>query len=216
MNGSGKSLPIWTITSVASITLPILCSALATILLEALLVGYEPASINTMLPGWTYASATVMKICLAAGIVAAVIALMNLARRRWFAEVATRAASDDQQARATNPANPSAKSIPICSILSVALPQFAPLIGALAVTIAQTIVDKPDSASMNFISRSGVLVMLTWIAASLILGVVARLKGERPHSLSIFGVALNACLIVLFWYWQFYKLGFDQDRWAAP
>ena len=99
MNGSGKSLPIWAITSVASITLPILCSALATILLEALLVGYEPASINTMLPGWTYASATVMKICLAAGVVAAVIVLMNLARRRWFAEVATRAASDDHQAR---------------------------------------------------------------------------------------------------------------------
>ena len=216
MNTSRKTLPIWAISSVALITLPILCAAFATILLESLLVGYEPASVNTMLPGWTYASATVMKICLLGGVVAAVTALVNLSRRRWFSEVATRAASDDHQARATNPANPSAKSIPICSILSVALPQFAPLIGALAVVIAPNVVDKPDSASMNFISRSGVLVMLTWIAASLILGVVARLKGERPHSLSIFGVALNACLIVLFWYWQFYKLGFDQDRWAAP
>lgn len=71
------------------------------------------------------------------------------------------------------------KRTPICSILSVALPPFAPLIGALAVVIAQTLVDKPDRASMNFISRSGVLVMLVWITASLMLGVLARRKGER-------------------------------------
>jgi Uncharacterized protein conserved in bacteria len=201
---------------VALITLPVLCAALATILLEALLVGYEPASVNTMLPGWTYASATVMKICLLTGLVAAVIAMVNLARRRWFGEAAMRTASDDQQERTTNPANLSAKAIPIRSILSVALPPFAPLIGALAVVIAQTFVDKPDRASMNFISRNGVLVMMAWITASLILGLLARLKGERPHSLSMFGVVMSACLIVLFWYWQFYKLGFDQDRWAAP
>ena len=83
MNKFGKSLPIWGISSVVLITVPILCAALATIMLEALLVGYEPASINTMLPGWTYASAMVIKICLVAGIVAAVIALVNLARRRF-------------------------------------------------------------------------------------------------------------------------------------
>lgn len=218
MNRFGKSLPIWGISSVALITVPILCAALATIMLEALLVGYEPASINTMLPGWTYASATVIKICLVAGIVAAVIALVNLARRRWFAvpEPATKVASDDRQERTPNPANISANVIPIWGLLSVALPPLASLIGALAVVIAQTLVDKPDAASMNFISRSGVLVMLAWITTSMILGVLAQLKRERPHSLSMFGVVMSACLIGLFWYWQFYKLGFDQDRWAAP
>jgi hypothetical protein len=30
------------------------------------------------------------------------------------------------------------------------------------------------------------------------------------------GVITNACLIGPFWYFEFYKLGFDQDRWAAP
>jgi hypothetical protein len=198
-----------------------LSAVLATILLEALLVGREPASINTRLPGWTYASATVMKICLVAGVVAAVIALVNLAQRRWFPvpEPSWLAASDDQQEGTTNPANISAKVIPIWGILSVALPPLTPLIGALAVLIAQVLVDRPDGASMSYlslISRSGVLVMLGWITVSLILGILALLKCERPRSLSIFGLVMNACIIGLYWYFEFYKLGFDQDRWAAP
>ena len=221
MNTSRQILPIWGISSAALTTVPILCAALATIMLEALLAGREPASINTRLPGWTYASATVMKICLAAGVVAAIIALVDLARRRWFPvpEPATTAASDDRQERTTNPSNHSAMGIPIWSILSVALPPFAPLIGALAVLIAQAFVDRPDGASMSYlslISRKGVLVMLAWITASMTLGALALLKRERSRSLSLFGVVMSACLIGLFWYCQFYKLGFDQDRWAAP
>ncbi len=219
INTSRHSLPIWGISSVALITVPILCAALATIMLEALRVGYEPASINTRLPGWTYASATVMKICLVAGVVAAVITLVNLARRRWFPvpEPATMAASDDRQERTTNPSNRSAMAIPIWGILSVALPPLAPLIGALAALIAQALLDKSDEASvryLSFISRSGVLVMLAWIMASLILGVLALLKHERPRSLSLLGVVTSACLIGLFWHFEFYALGFDQDTWA--
>jgi hypothetical protein len=221
MNTSRQTIRIWGILSVAPFAVTMLSAALATILLEALLVGREPASINTRLPGWTYASATVMKICLVAGVVAAVIALVNLAQRRWFLvpEPSWLAASDDRQEGITNPANISAKVIPIWGILSVALPPLAPLIGALAVLIAQVLVDRPDGASMSYlslISRSGVLVMLGWITVSLILGILALLKRERPRSLSIFGLVMNACIIGLYWYFEFYKLGFDQDRWAAP
>jgi hypothetical protein len=221
MNTSRQTIRIWGILSVAPFAVTMLSAALATILMEALLAGREPASINTRLPGWTYASATVMKIYLVAGAVAAVIALVDLARRRWFPvpEPATTVAPDDRQARTTNPLNHLAKGIPIWGILSVALPPFAPLIGALAVLIAQALVDRPDGASMSYlslISRKGVLVMLAWITASMILGVLALLRRERPRSLSLFGAATSACLIGLFWYCQFYKLGFDQDRWAAP
>jgi hypothetical protein len=79
--------------------------------------------------------------------------------------------------------------------------------------------DGPDGAFMSYmslISRKGVLVMLAWITASMLLGVLGLLKRERPRSLSMFGVVISTCLIALFWYFQFYKLGFDQDRWAVP
>jgi hypothetical protein len=39
---------------------------------------------------------------------------------------------------------------------------------------------------------------------------------ERPRSLSVLGVVTNALLIGMFWYFEFYKLGFDQDQGAAP
>lgn len=221
MNTSKQTIRVWGILSVAPFAVTMLSTALATIILEALLAGREPASINTRLPGWTYASATVMKISLVAGVVAAVLALVELARRRWFPvpEPATTVGSDDGQARAKNPLDHSAKGIPIWGILSVALPPFTPLIGALAVLIAQALEDRPDGASMSYlslISHKGVVVMLAWITASMILGVLALLRRERPRSLSLLGVATSACLIGLFWYCQFYKLGFDQDRWAAP
>jgi hypothetical protein len=221
MNTSRHTIRIWGILSVAPFAVTMLSSALATIMLEALLAGREPASINTRLPGWTYASATVMKICLVAGVVAAVIALVNIAWRRWFPVPGptTTAASDDRQERTTNSVNISAKVIPIWGILSVALPPLAPLIGALVVLIAQALVDRPEGASMSYLSllsRSGVLVMLAWITASLVLGVLALLKRERPWSLSIFGLITNTCIVGLYWYFEFYKLGFDQDRWAAP
>lgn len=221
MNASRKTIRIWGILSVAPFAVTILTSGLANIMLEAWLAGREPASINTRLPGWTYASATIMKICLVAGLVAALIAVMDLTRRRWFQapEPAGTGSSSDRHERTTNASGQSANGIPIWGILSVALPPFAPLIGALAVLIVQTLVDRPDGASpsyLSLLSRKGVLVMLAWIIASMIFGVLALLKRERPRSLSMFGVATSGCLIGLFWYFQFYKLGFDQDRWAAP
>jgi hypothetical protein len=179
-----------------------LCAALATVMLEALLVGGERASINTMLPGWTYASATVMKICLVAGVVAAVVALVSVARSRWFPVSASNSGAGS----------------PSWGILSVALLPLSPLIGAFAVVIAQALVDTQEGPSMSylsFLSRCGVLMMLVWISTSMMLGVVALLKRERPRSLSVFSLVMSACLIGLFWYFQFYKLGFDQDRWAA-
>ena len=65
------------------------------------------------------------------------------------------------------------------------------------------------------ISRTGVLVMLAWIAAALALGFAALLKCSRHRSPAVLGMVVNATLIGLFWYLEFYKLGFDQDRWAG-
>jgi hypothetical protein len=203
---STRSIPIWVVSSAALIFVPIFSASLATVLLEALLAGREPASVNTRIPGWTYASATVMKVCLVTGIVTAVGSLTNFACRRWFP--AKKAAPDVPQL-----------GLPIWGLLSVALPSSAPLIGALTVLLSQVFVASPDGASMSYlslVSRYGVLAMMAWIAASIVIGTLSLLYRERPHSLSILGILTSACLIGLFCYCRFYKLGFDQDRWAAP
>lgn len=221
MNTIRQTIPIWGILSAALILVTALSAILATGTLDAVVVRPEPASINTLLPGWTYAAASVMKVCLGAGAVLAVIALVNRARLRWLPVIAlaTTGASDDRQENTPNPATILGKIIPVWSVLSVALTPLTPLIGALAVVVAQAFVGKSEGIAMSdfpLISRTGVLVMLAWIAAGMVAGLIALLKRERPRSLSLFGVVTNVFLIGLFWYFEFYKLGFDQDRWAAP
>ena len=57
--------------------------------------------------------------------------------------------------------------------------------------------------------------MSDWIAAALVLGIAASLKCPRHRSPAVLGMVVNATLIGLFWYFEFYRLGFDQDRWAG-
>ncbi len=60
------------------------------------------------------------------------------------------------------------------------------------------------------------LVQLAFIAAGAVSAIIALLRQERPRSLPVLGLVTNAFLIGMFRYFEFYKLGFDQDRWAAP
>lgn len=220
MGRSSRAIPTWGILSVALVAETILCAILTAATLDSAVARPpEPASVTTKLPGFVYASASVMKICLVAGVVSAAIALAKraLPRRHVVLGQSADAESGDRREHATRPAIASGEFELIWGTLPAALTPLTPLVGAVAVVIAQTLVDDPEGVSMSdfpLISRTGVLVMLVWIAAALILGITASLKCSRHRSTAVFGVVMNAILIGLFWYFEFYKLGFDQDRWA--
>jgi hypothetical protein len=61
-----------------------------------------------------------------------------------------------------------------------------------------------------------VLVLLACLAAGVVSAVIALVKREPPRSLPVLGLVTNGFLIALFWYFQFYKLAFEQDRCALP
>jgi hypothetical protein len=223
MRISNHHFPTWGAMSVILIVMTMLCVILAAAVTDTLVVRptVNGGSINTLLPGWTYATATVMKVSLLAGVVSAVIAVVNYVRHRWLPILrgSTTARTGDRPAQMMSPTISSGKRTPIWGILSVILIPLTQLIGALAVLIAQALMDKPEGVSRSYfpiMSRTGVLVMLGWLAVGMVFGLVALLKHERRRSLGAFGVATNAFLIGLFLYNEFYKLGFDQDRWAAP
>jgi len=139
---------------------------------------------------------------------------------RWFPILRQSATGQagDHQAQTLNAAVSSGKDIPILAILSVVLTPLTQLIGALTILVAQALVDKPEGISRSyfpFISRTGVLVMVACLVAGMVLGVVALFKHKSWRSLGGLGVVMNAFLIGLFWYFEFYKLSFDQDRWAG-
>ena len=219
MEPSRKATPIWAILSLTLIPLTALCAVVATLLVDVFVIRPMPASVNTLLPGWTYAAASVMKVCLIAGAVSTVLALLSWARLGRIPFLRTKAAATVLQECTTNQVSAAEKIHPIWGLLSIALLPFAPLVGAITVLIAQALLNKPEGFTMSdcsFISRTGVLIMLAWIATGAILGIRSLLKCERPLLLGALGVIMNALLVGLFWYLKFYQLGFDQDRWAAP
>lgn len=109
-----------------------------------------------------------------------------------------------------------ASNLPIFGILSLALTPFTALSAVLAVVIIETFVDKPGSVSLSTllpgIGHATGKVIFVCVAESVAAAIVALLR----RSLSILGLAANALLIGVFWYARFYKLGYDQDRGAAP
>lgn len=101
------------------------------------------------------------------------------------------------------------ENTPSWALLSFAAVPLAPLAGAFAVLMAQRFFETPR------VAQTGVLAMLACVGAGLIAGLVALARRQRPGALSALGVVTNASLIGLFRYFEFYKLGFDQDRWAS-
>ena len=150
-------------------------------------------SITTLIPGFTYAAATVMKVCLAAGLISAVMAV---------AAQAFGSAPDATRARLWT-----------WALASVVLPPVALIAGTVAVLIAQA----PTGLTVRdftYVSRTGVIVQSSVIAAGAIAAAIALIKRERPRLLPLFGLMVNGLLIALFWYLAFYAVGFDQDTWA--
>ncbi len=99
--------------------------------------------------------------------------------------------------------------IPRWAALSLAAVPVAPLAGTSAVLIAQRFAQLPH------VAQAGVVGMMSCVAAGLVAGLIALLRHERPGALAMLGVATNAVLLCVFRYFEFYKLGFDQDRWAG-
>src|SRR4030095_6167880 len=97
-----------------------LCAILATIILDSLINRPVPASITTLLPGFAYGTALIMKVCLAEGVVAAVIALASRKRQRENSGLAAAAviAPDDSRKHQVNIPDTSTK-LPVWSILAV-------------------------------------------------------------------------------------------------
>jgi len=86
--------------------------------------------------------------------------------------------------------------------------------GTAALLIFQFILPHQSPEDSSLLSRLGVLVLLSAIWAGSVLGAAANIRKERPSILPLIGLLTNAGLLILFYHFEFYKLGFDQDLWA--
>jgi hypothetical protein len=180
----------------------ILAAVILDVLIERPALG--GGSVTTIIPGYVYATATVMKACILAGLVSVVIPLM------------LRVLSDtkDTILRASTV---SAPRLPLWGITSTALAPLTPLVGALVVLIAQTLAVNaagPLISDFSQFSRIAVAVNLFLISLGAVSAVTSLVKHERPRLVPVVGLITNAVLIGLFWHFEFYALRFDQDTWA--
>ena len=153
-------------------------------------------SVTTLFPGFVYATATVMKVCIVAGFIAALAAVAS----RWL---------PTSEGRATH--------LPRWGITSVTLTAVTPAIGAIVIFLGQGIVASRRTWSMteaSSVSRDAVIVVLAIIALGAIIAVISIFKRESPVALSVLGLVINVVLVLLFWRFEFYAIGFDQDTWA--
>jgi hypothetical protein len=150
-----------------------------------------------------YATATVMKVCIPAGLVMALIAL----ERRLSAGRARRQAAPD----------PPTWRVPVWGIVSLTLAPLTPIVGAVVLVTTQVLAHMPDGLSMmdlSRFSRASVLAQLLMIAAGAMAAVTSLLRHELPRRLPALGLVTNILLIALIWQFEFYAVGFDQDTWA--
>jgi hypothetical protein len=155
-------------------------------------------SITTLIPGFVYACATVMKVCLISALVSIVV---GLTWRLWARDASKR----------------SIPNLPVWGLASVALTPSTPLLGALAVVGVQSLGAAPvDMSGGHFsqVARSAVIAMLVIILTGGLTAVTSLIRRERPLMWPILGLIVNLVLVVLFWHFRFYAVGFDQDRWA--
>jgi hypothetical protein len=199
MTISKVAIPIWAIAPVV-LTIE---TAVSAVLAAAILDGFvrRPqvggGSITTLLPGFVYASATVMKVCLVAALVSI---LVGLAWRRYM----------------RGPSKQSSPGLPVWGIASIALAPSTPFVGTLAVLVAQSLLDAQSVTAKHLsqVARSAVFVMLAIIWVGVLAAVTSLIRRERPSMLAILGLVANLALVGLFWHLRFYALGYDQDTWA--
>ena len=171
-------------------------SVIATVLLDSFARRPGPMSVTTLFPGFAYAAATIMKVCIVAGFIAALAAVAS--RRLTFGE-----------GRSTH--------LPRWGITSVTLTSVTPAIGAIVILIGQGILAARatwSTTEASSVSRVAVIVVLAIIALGAIIAVISIFKRESPVALSVLGLVINVVLVLLFWRFEFYAIGFDQDTWA--
>jgi hypothetical protein len=159
-------------------------------------------SLTTLLPGYVYASATVMKVCIVAGLAAVVIGAIESTWGRTKREA---------------PRGPFVQRLPAWALGAIALAVSTPVAGAVVVVVTQAFADQPGGLSPSdfaHVSRTAVLVKLWLISAGVLAAAMSLVKNERPFLLATLGLIVNCVLIGLFWRLEFYALGFDQDTWA--
>ena len=152
----------------------------------------DGGSLTTHFPGYVYANATVLKVLLfeTAALFLSVIVLLF---KRGV---------------------PDTIRIPRFGLTSIFAQPAALLISAFTVVAVQNFGTHITAENTSYISRLGVFVLLGAIAAGAVLGIIGFLKKEQPVAISSIGLLSNLLLLILFYYFQFYKLGFDQDNWA--
>lgn len=183
-----------------------LTALLAAAILDLVIVRPAPAtpgsgSITTLLPGLVYACATVMKVCLVAGVLALVATLGKRAIGRI---------------RGARPV-PSPSRDPVWALASIALAPSATLTGAVAAVVAQRIALTTDPVSMELlrqIAPASVISMIVVLSAGIGAAVASLVRREKPVAIPALGLAVNTLLIALFCYLRFHAPGFDQDTWA--
>ena len=200
VNTNRQTIRTWAIVVVTLTLGTLLSSILAAALLDALIARPElgGGSVTTIIPGFVYATATVMKVCILAGLVSLVVTLMKLVSTQTPETALTL----------------SARSLPIWGIASTAFAPLTPLVGTLVVLVSQTLATEPLITDFSQFSRIAVAVSLLLIAAGAVFAVTSLVKHESPRLVPVVGLITNVVLIGLFWHFQFYAFGFDQDTWA--
>ena len=56
--------------------------------------------------------------------------------------------------------------------------------------------------------------MLGMLAGGALCAATSLARREHPRLLGAIALLMNVVLVVLFWHFEFYALGFDQDSWA--
>ena len=156
-------------------------------------------SMTTMMPGAVYAMATVMKVGFVMGLITV---------SAWiFAETWRRSSGTPTPAQ----------GLPAWGLTAVVLVVSTPWIGAAGAVIAQVFADTGAGLALGDlpqISRVAVFVQLAALLAGAASAAVSLAKDEHPRRVALVGLATTALLVALFWHFQFYAYGFDQDTWA--
>ena len=194
-----ESRRVWIVTTLLLTIGTAVSAILAAVTLETLM--HRPSgggSMTTMLSGAVYAMATVMKVCLVSGGVAALIAVS-----RWIAS------GPRPEART--------HGRPAWGLSAIALVVSTPWIGAVGSVVAQAFAGTGPDLSVGDlpqVSRVAVFVQLAVLLAGAVSAAVSLKKNERPRLVALLGLATSVVLMVLFWHFQFYAPGFNQDTWV--
>jgi hypothetical protein len=152
----------------------------------------DGGSLTTHFPGYVYANASVLKAALfetAALLISAIILRFKSAVQKGV-------------------------QLPRFGSVSMLMPPADLFVSSAAVVTTQYFVSHASAEDSSFIARIGVLVLAGVVAAGAVIGALGLVRKERPFAITFIAFISNLTLLFLFYYFQFYKLGFDQDNWA--